>query len=39
MEHTGDYFTDLHPSTNWRIGIEHAVKLGLGNDKYELITI
>jgi len=34
-----DHFTDLHPTTNWKSSIEHAVKLGLGSDQYELITI
>jgi uncharacterized Fe-S center protein len=34
-----DRFTDAHPSTNWKIQIEHAEKLGLGNRKYKLITI
>ena len=39
VEHCGDYFTALHPSTNWRTTIEHAVRLGLGSDQYELIAI
>jgi uncharacterized Fe-S center protein len=34
-----DHFTAVHPDTNWRIAIEHAVKLGLGNRDYQLITI
>jgi uncharacterized Fe-S center protein len=34
-----DHFTDLHPSTNWKSCIEHAVKIGLGKNEYELITI
>lgn len=28
-----------HPDTNWKMAIEHAVKIGVGNDKYELISI
>lgn len=36
---THDHFTDLTPETNWKVCIEHAVKLGIGNDKYELINI
>ena len=28
-----------HPDTNWRSCIEHAVKIGLGNKKYELIKL
>ncbi|HEY8463792.1 MAG TPA: DUF362 domain-containing protein [Bacillota bacterium] len=34
-----DYFTAVHPETNWKIAIEHAVKLGLGTKDYELITV
>lgn len=34
-----DHFTDVSPATNWRSCIEHAVKLGLGNEEYELIEI
>ena len=28
-----------HPDTNWRSCIEHAVKIGLGTDQYELIEV
>lgn len=39
-EHTHhDHFTDTHPDTNWETCIDHAVKLGLGNREYNLITI
>ena len=34
-----DHFTNMHPTTNWKSSINHAVKLGLGNKEYELITI
>ncbi len=34
-----DHFIDAHPDTDWRSCIDHAVKLGLGNKEYELITI
>jgi uncharacterized Fe-S center protein len=34
-----DHTADLHPSTDWRIQIAHAEKIGLGNGKYELVTI
>ncbi len=34
-----DHFTDTHPDTNWKSAIEHGVKIGLGTDQYELITI
>ena len=36
-EHTGDIFNDTHPYTNWRAGVEHAAKLGIGSLEYELI--
>ena len=41
LEHhcTHDHFDDTHPDTNWRSCIEHAVKLGLGTDEYELIRM
>lgn len=34
-----DHFTDVSPETNWMVAIDHAVKLGMGNEEYELITI
>ena len=34
-----DHFTDSAPETNWRVCIEHAVKIGLGSEEYELIEI
>ena len=34
-----DHFKDVFPETNWRSCIDHAKKLGLGNDEYELIQI
>lgn len=34
-----DYFIMTHPNTNWKSGIEHAVKIGLGTSQYELIEI
>lgn len=34
-----DHFKDTHPDTNWESAIDHAVKLGLGNKEYNLITI
>ncbi len=40
MPHThGDHFCDSAPTTNWKTGIEHAVKIGIGSDTYELIEI
>ena len=38
-EHSHDVFNYTHPDTNWRSGIEHAVKMGLGSKEYELITV
>ena len=34
-----DHFHALHPDTNWRIGIEQAVKMGMGSADYELVEI
>lgn len=34
-----DHFTDVSPETNWKVAIDHAVKLGMGNKEYELIRI
>ena len=34
-----DLFTNIHPVTDWRSQIAHAVKIGLGSDDYELITV
>jgi uncharacterized protein len=36
---TGDHFCDMHPTTNWRVGIEHAEKMGIGTTKYEIIEV
>jgi uncharacterized Fe-S center protein len=38
-EHHADYFGIVRPSTNWRAATDHAVKIGLGSDRYELIEI
>ena len=35
----GDYFTAIHPTTDWRTCIDQAVKIGLGKREYELIEI
>lgn len=34
-----DHFISLHPETDWRSTIDHAVRIGLGSREYELITI
>ena len=34
-----DHFHTMHPETKWEAGIEQGVKIGLGTDQYELITV
>lgn len=34
-----DKFHIMHPETNWQAGLEHAEKIGLGIQEYELITV
>ena len=34
-----DHFHMTHPDTEWQSCIAHAVKIGLGNKEYDLITI
>jgi uncharacterized Fe-S center protein len=34
-----DKFKKAHPDTFWQAGLDHAVNIGLGNTKYELINI
>lgn len=34
-----DHFRNTHPETNWEVCVDHAVKLGIGQREYELITI
>jgi uncharacterized Fe-S center protein len=45
-EHTHKYekggaahMTDIHPTTDWRLQINHAEKIGLGSGTYELVTL
>lgn len=39
-DHTDhDHFGAVFPATNWKSSIEHAIKIGLGTDQYELIEI
>lgn len=39
-DHEGhDHFGAVSPSTNWKSCIEHAKKIGLGTDEYELINV
>ncbi len=35
----GDHFYRNHPNTNWRACTEHAEKIGIGTQEYELIKI
>ena len=34
-----DHFHANHPVTNWRAGVDHAEKIGLGTKSYELIEV
>jgi uncharacterized Fe-S center protein len=34
-----DKFKHAHPDTYWQTGIDHGVKIGLGNSEYEIIQI
>lgn len=39
-DHTGhDHFSAISPATNWEVGLEHAEKIGLGTQDYELIEV
>lgn len=35
----GDHFTNIHPETDWRRQLRHAVEIGLGSDGYKLIAV
>ena len=34
-----DKFKIIHPNTDWKVGLTHAEKIGLGSVDYELITV
>lgn len=34
-----DHFTTVSPNTNWKSAIAHGVKIGIGSDEYELVTV
>lgn len=34
-----DHFTNVSPETNWRLTLEHAERIGIGTQQYELITV
>lgn len=38
-DHSHDHFNMTHPDAEWRSCIEHAVKIGLGTDRYDLVQI
>jgi len=40
-DHTekADYFRSIHPITDWRSQIAHSEAIGLGNGRYDLITL
>ncbi|MDR0581858.1 MAG: DUF362 domain-containing protein [Prevotellaceae bacterium] len=33
-----DKFHHVHPNTDWRVGLQHAEKIGLGTTQYELVN-
>ncbi len=35
----GDHFTAMHSNTNWEVCLNHAEKMGVGTQKYELIEV
>lgn len=38
-KNTDDRFALAHPDTDWKTGLEHAVKIGLGSREYQLIEV
>lgn len=34
-----DVFTMVHPDTDWRSGLKHGEKIGLGTQEYELVVV
>ena len=38
-EDFGDYFITNHPSTDWRVTLEHGEALGIGSREYELVEV
>ncbi|NTV90619.1 MAG: DUF362 domain-containing protein [Clostridiales bacterium] len=34
-----DKFTCVHPETDWRVCLNHAEAIGLGNNEYELVVV
>ena len=38
-EHDPDHLHGAHPDTCWQSAIKHGVRIGLGSDWYELVTV
>ena len=38
-EKLDDHFNAIHPTTDWRVGLEYAEEIGLGSCAYELIEV
>lgn len=38
-ENHHDHFTNTAPETNWKISLEHAEKLGMGNREHEVVIV
>jgi uncharacterized Fe-S center protein len=36
---TGEKFGHVHPDTDWKFGLDHAERLGLGTRKYALVKV
>ncbi len=34
-----DHFTKVHPTTDWRVCVDHAAALGIGQTEYEIINV
>lgn len=34
-----DHFSNIHHTTDWRVQLDHAERIGLGTQQYELITL
>jgi len=39
VENDGDRFTNTFPTTDWRVTLEHAEKLGIGSREYEIVNV
>jgi len=38
-QHVHDKFKTVYPHIDWKVCMDHAEKIGLGSQQYELITI